>query len=117
MDDILKGKLILREEGSGTRKVFENYLLENGYSLKDLKPYMEVGSIGAIKSLVASNLGHTVISMEAVRAELEAGVLVSVPFGGAPILREFSFAYLKEGPQDFIKEFTSFVKQQAGIKP
>lgn len=45
------GKLILREKGSETRVIFENKLLELGVSLSDLKICMEVGSIGAIKSL------------------------------------------------------------------
>lgn len=45
IQDILKGKLILREKGSGTREIFENKILEMGYEMKDFKPYMELGSI------------------------------------------------------------------------
>ncbi len=103
------GKLILREKGSGTRSIFENKLQELGQNLSDLKPYMEVGSIGAIKSLVEANLGCTVISREAVRREMEAGTLTAVPIQGVKIMREFNFIFVDHGPDDFTEEFTGFL--------
>jgi LysR family transcriptional regulator, transcriptional activator of the cysJI operon len=75
IDEILNGKLILREKGSWTREIFENKVIEMGYALKDFKPYMELGSITAIKSLVEANLGYSIISKETVKKELESGKL------------------------------------------
>ena len=106
---INEGKLILREKGSGTRMIFENKLLEIGVSLSDLKIYMEVGSIGAIKSLVEANLGYTVISKEAVKREVEAGTLVIIPIHGIRIMREFNFVFLDQSPEDFIVDFMRFL--------
>ncbi|HEX9063062.1 MAG TPA: LysR family transcriptional regulator [Clostridia bacterium] len=103
------GKLILREKGSGTRIVFENKLKELGYNLSDLNIYMEVGSIGAIKSLVEANLGHTVISKEAVKREVEAGTLTIIPIQSVKIMREFNFVFLEQGPEDFIEDFVTFL--------
>lgn len=103
------GKLILREKGSGTRMIFENKLQELGYNLSDMKIYMEVGSIGAIKSLVEANLGYTVISREAVKREVEAGILAIIPIQGIRVKREFNFVYLDHGPHDFIENFMNFV--------
>jgi DNA-binding transcriptional LysR family regulator len=70
---------------------------------------MEVGSIGAIKSLVQANLGYTVISIEAVKQEAENGLLTIVPIEGVKIMREFNFIYLDNGQQEFINEFTEFL--------
>lgn len=103
------GRLILREKGSGTRSVFENKLLELGIGLQQVKIYMEVGSIGAIKSLVQADLGYTVISREAVRQEVSAGTLKTVPFKGVRILRDFNFVYLDYGQEDFINGFIEFL--------
>ena len=106
---INEGKLILREKGSGTRMIFENKLLELGVSLSDLKIYMEVGSIGAIKSLVEANLGYTVISKEAVKREVKAGTIVIIPIQGIRIMREFNFVFLDQSPEDFIEDFIGFI--------
>ncbi|HEY9061863.1 MAG TPA: LysR family transcriptional regulator [Pseudobacteroides sp.] len=103
------GRLILREKGSGTRMIFENKLKELGYNIVDMKIYMEVGSIGAIKSLVEANLGYTVISREAVKREVEAGTLTIIPIDGAKFKREFNFVFMEHGPFDFIENFMSFV--------
>ena len=103
------GRLILREKGSGTRMIFENKLQELGYSLSDLKIYMEVGSIGAIKSLVEANLGYTVISKEAVKREVEAGTLAIIPIQGVRIMRELNFVFLDHSPKDFTEDFMRFL--------
>lgn len=110
IDEVIdEGKLIIREKGSGTRLTFENKLLEMGYDLSDVKIYMEIGNIGAIKSLVEANLGYTVISKEAVKHEIEAGTLVVIPIDGTRVMREFNFVYLDNGPQDFINDFVAFL--------
>lgn len=106
---INEGKLIMREKGSGTRLIFENKLVELGFSLSGLKIYMEIGSIGAIKSLVLANLGYTVISKEAVKYEAEKGILKIVPLKGVKIMREFNFVYLEDAQEDFIEGFIDFL--------
>lgn len=103
------GRLIVREKGSGTRMIFENKLQELGYSLTDMKIYMEVGSIGAIKSLVEANLGYTVISKEAVMREVESGSLAIIPIQGVSIMRELNFVFLDQRPEDFTDSFIDFL--------
>jgi DNA-binding transcriptional LysR family regulator len=112
--EVLAGNLILREEGSGTRKVFEDRLLSLGISLSGFRPFMEIGSIGAIKSLVGLNLGSTVISKTAVQNEILSGALRMIPIRRLRILRSFDFIFLKTGPSGFLKRFISF---SAGYLP
>jgi LysR family transcriptional regulator, transcriptional activator of the cysJI operon len=104
------GKLIMRERGSGTRMIFENKLLELGISLQEVKTYMEVGSIGAIKSLVQADLGYTVISREAVKQEIEAGTLKMIPIHGVRIMRELNFIYPNSTQKEFIEGFIKFIE-------
>ncbi len=108
IDEVLRGKLILREKGSGTREILENKLIELGYELKDFKPYMELGSISAIKSLVETNLGYSIISKETVKKEIALGKIKVVPIKEFKILREFNFVYLKDSDEIFINNFISF---------
>lgn len=108
MKDVIKGNLILREKGSGTRKIFENKVVEMGYDLNDIENYMEIGSISAIKSLVESNLGYTVISRETIKKELEIGTIKVVPIKDVRIVREFNFIYVPDQDERFIHEFMDF---------
>ena len=108
LEEVIRGRLILREKGSGTRKIFENKLIELGYNLENMKTYMEIGDINAIKSLVESNLGYTVVSREAIKRELELGVIKVIPIRDIKIHREFNFIYLDGVGEEFINHFISF---------
>lgn len=113
-DVVYGGRLIQRESGSGTRMVFENKLLEMGYDLSTVKTYMEVGSIGAIKSLVEANLGYTVVSRAAVVREVKAGTLRTVPFRDVRIMREFNFVYGNHRPAEFTDNLIQFLSGSGG---
>jgi DNA-binding transcriptional LysR family regulator len=106
IESVLKGNLILREKGSGTRSIFENKLLELGYKLGDINPYMEIGSIDAIKSLIESNLGYSIISQETIKKELNEGIIKKVEIEGVRIFREFNFVYVR--CEEFMYEFIDF---------
>lgn len=113
LEDVLSGKLILREEGSGTRKYFENTLLDEGYSTKNLNIYMEVGSIDAIKALVEANLGYTIISKAAVEREINQGLIKTIPIKNKKLnavnfYREFNFVYLPGCMNDYLNNFIQY---------
>lgn len=108
IEEILKGNLILRESGSGTRDIIEYYFRDKGYTLNDDKIYMEIGNISAIISLVQSNLGYTIISKEAIKKEVEYGNMKIVPIKDSRIKREFNFVYLEDSPREFIEDFIDF---------
>lgn len=108
VDEILTGTLILREKGSGTREIFEDKLSNLGYNVQALKPYMEIGSIPAIKSLVEENLGYTIISRETIKKELKAGTIKAVTIKEMDIEREFNFVYIKDSIKDFVEHFMLF---------
>ncbi|AAO35781.1 LysR family transcriptional regulator [Clostridium tetani] len=111
IEEILQDKLILREDGSGTRQIFEEHLIEMGIRKDDYNIYMEIGNISAIVSLVKSNLGCTIISREAVKENIEEGSLKEVQIENFNMRREFNFIYLKDGNERFIKSFTMFCKE------
>lgn len=69
---VLAEPLILREPGSSTREVFIANLQTRGLKAE---PVMELSSTEAVKQAVTAGLGLAVVSLLAVRGELEAGRL------------------------------------------
>ena len=76
---------LLREPGSGTRASTDALLAE-----LDIAPVtLMVGSNGAIKESASVGLGVTLISRDAVAAELAAGRLTVLPVPGTPLHRDW----------------------------
>ncbi len=72
---------LLREPGSGTRTLCEEYLASHGIA----PTVLTLGSNGAIKQAARAGLGLALQSRAAVELELETGVLATIsPRGGLP---------------------------------
>jgi DNA-binding transcriptional LysR family regulator len=109
---LLDAPLILREVGSGTRKVLEEGLNRIGMSLDHIQPFIELGSTEAIKSLVEQNLGVSVISRIAIDKELKLQSLKMYRFQHMSLIRQFFFVHKKKAvlplqAEVFIKELSS----------
>lgn len=74
---------LLREPGSGTRSA-TMALLED---LDVSPPLLVLGSYGAVVAAAGAGLGVTLVSQQAVRAQLESGALVQIPVAGTPLNR------------------------------
>ena len=89
--------LLLRESGSGTRRVVEDALRRVGLSLRSLRIVMELDSTEAIKSGVEAGLGIAFISRWALREEAKQTLRI-VTVAGLEITRGFQFIY-PHGPE------------------
>ncbi|MBF9015838.1 MULTISPECIES: LysR family transcriptional regulator [unclassified Oceanispirochaeta] len=97
-------KMILREEGSGTYEYFRDYLKKNSIILEEDSIMMRVGSLTAIKSMVISGMGYTIISREAVKEELSDGRLATRPLLWGPLIRDLTLVYTDSSPYFFVEE-------------
>lgn len=57
IEQLLKETIIVREEGSGTRRIFEERLIAAGYELSDFFRKVSISSFVSIKALVAHGIG------------------------------------------------------------
>ena len=57
VEELLKQTIIVREKGSGTRRIFEERLAAMGYELSDFYREVSISSFVAIKALVAAGIG------------------------------------------------------------
>jgi DNA-binding transcriptional LysR family regulator len=78
LNELSSARMIMREVGSGTRRVVEILMQEKGVNLSDFNITMELGSTQAIKQVVAAGLGVTIISALTVRQECEDKILKTV---------------------------------------
>jgi len=86
--------LLLRERGSGTRRVIEMALEEKGVRFADLKIVMELDSTEAIKSAVEAGLGAGFVSRSALAQDNRLDISFRiVAMQGLCILRDFSIVH------------------------
>lgn len=90
--DLCRVPLVLREEGSGTRRAVEGALQPLGVSLGAGAVVAEFGSTTAVKQAVAAGLGAGFLSDVSVAAELAAGTLRRVEVAGFEAIPRRFFA-------------------------
>jgi DNA-binding transcriptional LysR family regulator len=113
--------IILKERGSGTRKLVNELFDDNGITPEIL---METSNEEFIKQLVQRGDGVSFVVREAVAIELKEKKLATVPIKGRRVFLEVSIAYLKNQPlsppaQAFLEmllDITAKEKSSQGIK-
>lgn len=95
INDLFSTTILVREEGSGSRLIFETAIKNKGIHLDSFSKVMTIGSIGAIKKLVGKNLGITFVYQKAVEEELKNGILKKIPLSDFSVIHPFYLIYLK----------------------
>ncbi len=95
VDALKEEPFILREQGSGTRRIMEERLAKAGLSLSDLNTVAVMGSSDAVRQSVKAGLGISILSIRAIADDIEAGRLVALRVKGVPLERNFSVILLK----------------------
>ena len=93
-----EARLLMREFGSGSRRVVEAALAKVGLKKNRLKTTMELDSTEGLLSAVEAGLGVTFVSRWAVRNQLALGTLRLARVKGLRLSRMFSLAY-PAGPE------------------
>ena len=85
-------RFIVREQGSGTRELFENMMATH-----ELKWQLawECNGSDVLKTAAVNGIGVAVISQRLVEKELASGDLSSIPVEGIDLKRKFSVVYHK----------------------
>ena len=97
--EALRGQpLLVREFGSGSRRVVEKALVDAGLKVKDLSVSMELDSTEGLLNGVEAGLGVTFVSRWAVRNQLALGTVKLARVRGLKLSRRFSLAYAA-GPE------------------
>ena len=110
--DFLKTEpIMLREEGSGTRKETEHFLAKAGIDIGELKIAAQFNDPDSIKHAVSQGMGISIISKAAVEDYENFGLLLCFDLSGISMDRHLYIVSHKNNPLSFIGEvFLNFVK-------
>ena len=89
LHELQEEPFILREKGSGTRKVIDRILEDNGIPPASLKEVAEIGSTAAIKESVRAGIGISILSVKSVEQEVGCGELITIQIEGVQFERPF----------------------------
>jgi DNA-binding transcriptional LysR family regulator len=120
MEELAEEPIIMKEIGSGTRKIISQLFAEKGLTPTVL---MDSSNAEFIKQLVQRGEGVSFLVKEAVAVELREEKLITVPLEGPKIFLDVSIAYLKDQPLsppakaflDILERITPMGKPPRGI--
>jgi DNA-binding transcriptional LysR family regulator len=98
LEELRTQPLLVREFGSGSRRIVEQALMGAGLKTRDLNIRMELDSTEGLLNGVEAGLGVTFVSRWAVRNQLALGTLKLARIDGLKLSRSFSLAY-PTGPE------------------
>ncbi|MBW2672400.1 MAG: LysR family transcriptional regulator [Deltaproteobacteria bacterium] len=97
LDELSREPFIIREKGSATRSIFEEYLQKNtGRNLSQFNIICELGSSEAVKEAIMAGLGVSILSIRAVGRELAGELLFEKPVENCIIERNFYLIYKRQ---------------------
>jgi len=92
LTDLAGEPFLLREPGSGSRHVIDTFLREQGI---ELKVRLSLASNEAIRDLVASGMGLSVLSRHALGRTIEEGELVALKVRDFPLRQPWCVVHLR----------------------
>ena len=93
LKDLEDEKFIMREPGSGTREIIENYLINKGCNYN---VYMELGNTEAIVRVVETGLGIACVSCKAIDERINEGLIKEIKIDDIKVSRDLYLIYHKD---------------------
>lgn len=109
---IINEKIIMREEGSGTRKEAEKHLKKLGLPMTKLNVIASMENPEAIKKAVRSGMGISIVSKLSAEEDVKKGTLLSLPVDEEDSRRDINLVYDRNlQPSRTTERFVRVVKE------
>ena len=95
MNDLVHERLLVREEGSGTRNILEQGLMTHGLHISDFIHYIEIENMHTIIGLLKRDCGISFLYKIAVEKELHSGILKEIPLDDFKMQHDFDIIWEK----------------------
>lgn len=115
LNDLRKSDLVLREKGSGTLEVFEDFISQYGLNLDEMNTLIQLGSTESIKLFLKHSDAIGIVSIQAVRDEIARGEFKVIELEEGRIFRNFHFVHTKGTPEKLVNSFISFLKNRYNV--
>lgn len=96
LHDLLDERLLVREQGSGTRHILQESLNVRGLSISDFKFYTQIENMHTIISLLKKDCGISFMYKTAVKEELQKGILKEIILDDFKLQHNFEFIWEKD---------------------
>lgn len=109
---IKKEHIIMREEGSGTRKEAQKQLRKAGIETANLDIIASIDNQETIKRSVRQGMGISVLSRLATEEEVQDGQILAFPIPKSDAGRDINFVYNKNAPMTAnVERFIKIIKE------
>ena len=95
ISDLVCERLLVREEGSGTRNILEQSLISRGFRISDFTHYTEVENMHTIIGLLKKDCGISFLYKIAVENELKSGILKEISLNDFKMQHDFDIIWEK----------------------
>lgn len=95
IEKLFEQTLLIRENGSGSRNIFENWLATQNYKTSDFKNVIEIASPSAIIEFLKQNPGISFMYESLVTNELKLGQLKKLDLPGFHVEHPINLVFLK----------------------
>ncbi len=110
--------MIFRESGSGTQRMVDNYLSENGVPADKINVRFYLSDVEVILHMVEKGVGVSLQSALAVQHHVERGVVLAFPLEENPVKRNIYMVSRKKGSlHEMAKAFVAIVRECENIEP
>lgn len=96
LKDLFEERLLVREQGSGTRNILERVLAIQNYDITNFPHYIQVENMHTINQLLISDCGISFLYKAAVEKELEDNLIRQIPLKDFDIKHDFTFIWPKD---------------------
>ena len=94
-NDLVHERLLVREEGSGTRNILEQSLMTHGLHISDFIHYIEIENMHTIIGLLKRDCGISFLYKIAVEKELHSGILKEISLDDFKMQHDFDIIWEK----------------------
>jgi DNA-binding transcriptional LysR family regulator len=116
LEDLAKEPFILRERGSGTRRVMVQALEAHGFNPARLHVVAEMGSTEAIRQGIKARIGVSILSSHAVAEDIQRGTIAGIELEGVSITRSFYLVQRKNRQSSpLCMAFLKHLRSEAGL--
>ncbi|MDP8254579.1 MAG: selenium metabolism-associated LysR family transcriptional regulator [Candidatus Alcyoniella australis] len=113
VDDIKKQPYIMRERGSGTRRLVDQALVEGGYNPREFRVTAMFSDTEAVKRGIKAGLGISIVSLWAIDDDVVQGTLGMVRIEGIHLRRSFYLVTHKgRSASSLLDSFIDFLTQR-----
>ena len=109
VEELLKNRLILREEGSELHLILDQALKPLNLKFTDLKPHTTISNSNAIKSAVEKGHGISICLRLTVQRELRHGAILVLPIENINPQVEYNLVYRESDLSSVAKRFIRFI--------